>query len=382
MRLDSHHIAQVLCRPGATVLDVGCGPGVVAQRFIDLGCTVVGLDLDPSAVAAMEARGATAHVVDLDNDDLGHVLDGAKFDVVVCLDVLEHTKDPGTVLASLLERLDASGDVIISLPNVTHGDVRVSLLGGEFTYREEGLLDATHLRFFDRRSVDELLTAAGLEIAELHPVVMPLGGTELGVDLDAVPADVLEQIRGDDDSTIYQWVFRARRAGAERRPVPFAPLLDELAAVTAVKDSAEGYVDHLTTELASHEVAKGVSDRHVEQELSARDGYIKDLEAKISGVEDEARGEMDRLGTLVAKAEEDLGFVSMELDASKDVAEFIADENTHLQGQLDAANTEIARLQSEVAKMGAEIQAITTRRGYRIVNKFGRMPLLRRLARR
>jgi len=66
--------------------------------------------------------------------------------------------------------------VIVSVPNVAHLWVRLSLLAGRFHYTDRGILDRTHLRFFTRRTLLELLRAAGLTVVELAvtPVPLPL----------------------------------------------------------------------------------------------------------------------------------------------------------------------------------------------------------------
>ena len=63
-------------------------------------------------------------------------------------DVLEHLRDPLNSLRHAVRKLKPSGFVVTSLPNIAHGDVRMALMQGKFRYRETGLLDRTHMRFF------------------------------------------------------------------------------------------------------------------------------------------------------------------------------------------------------------------------------------------
>ena len=94
-------------------------------------------------------------VGDVEQLDLDAALEGQRFDFVLLLDVLEHLRDPLAVLERLRDRVAPGGRVIASIPNVTHGAVRLSLMSGAFTYTETGLLDRTHLRFFDRRGAEK-----------------------------------------------------------------------------------------------------------------------------------------------------------------------------------------------------------------------------------
>jgi 2-polyprenyl-3-methyl-5-hydroxy-6-metoxy-1,4-benzoquinol methylase len=355
VRLDSHTLAQLMCRPQSDVLDVGCGRGVVAERFVSLGCRVVGLDVAESAVEAMRERSLVAHVCDLDNDDLGSVLGDQDFDVIVCLDVLEHTKRPADVLAKLLAHLRPDGGVLISLPNVTHGDVRLSLLGGRFEYRDEGLLDATHLRFFDRAAVESLLEDCGLVMRDLHPVRFGLGQTELGVDLDEVSSEVVESVLADPDATIYQWVLRAQRAGADDFAPPLLPVLEELEERIAAQTAAERYNSQLSTHLAE-----------IDADRDSLKEYVHKLEQAIA--DRDAQAELER-GQL-RETLEDLEFLRRELDAVRDVVEIVSGENDALRAEADA-----------LRGAAAELQAVKARRLYRLVDRLSRTRVVRALAR-
>src|SRR5437016_12769572 len=100
-------------------------------------------------------------------------LDGA-FDAIVYGDVLEHLHDPARVLAALNRGLAPGGQAVISVPNVAHLWVRLSLAAGRFEYADRGILDRTHLRFFTRRSLGALLTGAGLRVERLTATPAPL----------------------------------------------------------------------------------------------------------------------------------------------------------------------------------------------------------------
>jgi O-antigen biosynthesis protein len=91
--------------------------------------------------------------------------DKASFDYIVCADVLEHLIDPWKVLAELVTYLKPNGRFVTSIPNVRHWSVWLPLiLRGHWEYREAGIMDSTHLRFFTRRSAAALLNGAGLNI--------------------------------------------------------------------------------------------------------------------------------------------------------------------------------------------------------------------------
>ncbi len=135
------------------------------------------------------------------------------FDLVVAGDVLEHLPDPGAVLDRVAVLLSPAGSLLVSLPNVANVTVRLSLLLGRFPYAPRGILDATHLRFFTRRTARELLAARGLRVTWCAPTAMPaeLAVPALGAPLLApvVRGTALGLARAWPTLFGYQFVFEA-----------------------------------------------------------------------------------------------------------------------------------------------------------------------------
>src|SRR5204862_595399 len=113
---------------------------------------------DPEAAVRARARGFEVVEADLDRDAWEDRLGGRHFDVVVLADVLEHVLRPVDVLRTIVSRcLKEGGHLVLSIPNVAHGSVRLALLLGDFDRTDTGILDRTHLQFFTRRSLHALL---------------------------------------------------------------------------------------------------------------------------------------------------------------------------------------------------------------------------------
>ena len=205
----SHRYMVEMVGSNKNVLDVGCATGYLAKTLKAFGNTVTGLEYDPEAAERARSFSDNVIVADLDHVDLTEVLAGETFDVIVFGDVLEHLRDPLPPLRQARSLLAPGGYIVISIPNVAHGDVRMSLLLGRFTYRNLGLLDTTHLRFFTRQNLRELLEDAGLVAVEVRPTKAPLFGTELGVRPDEVDPAVVELISSDPDALVYQFVCTA-----------------------------------------------------------------------------------------------------------------------------------------------------------------------------
>jgi methionine biosynthesis protein MetW len=164
----AHRIVLDEVPDGARVLDVGCATGYLAAELARRGCTVDGIEVDPAA--AQQARTHCREVVVGDVEapaaraDVERMLADSRPDIIICADVLEHLRDPWTVLAWLRTLLAPGGRAVISVPNIAHWTGRRALLRGRFDYTDYGLFDRTHLRFFTRASAAELARRAGFAV--------------------------------------------------------------------------------------------------------------------------------------------------------------------------------------------------------------------------
>ncbi|MCA9642168.1 MAG: class I SAM-dependent methyltransferase [Polyangiaceae bacterium] len=147
------------------VLDVGCATGATGSALKQRGAHVTGIEYSPESAAA--AKEALDEVLEGDAGVLLGKLagDGRRFDLVLCGDVIEHLVDPWTALATI-RRLVPNGLVVVSLPNVAHLSTFSALLSGQWPYRERGIHDRTHLRFFGERNLKALFAEAGFEERE------------------------------------------------------------------------------------------------------------------------------------------------------------------------------------------------------------------------
>ncbi len=219
---DAHTFAVASVPARSTVLDVGAADGSVARVLRQMECRVWGVELE--AGAAEEARAWCEDVVvgDVETIDLKEAL-GRTFDVILFLDILEHLRDPLGVLRGATDLLGDRGFVVISLPNVAHAAMRAQLLGGRFAYTDKGLLDRTHLRFFDPTSVREFLADAGLVVLDHSEVTFPMDGTEIAIPTDRLTPELLDMLESEPGSEIYQFLFIAAPAGSGAAKNP--PLL-------------------------------------------------------------------------------------------------------------------------------------------------------------
>ncbi len=203
------HIVR-LVGEGKTVLELGPGPGAITRVLRQhAGCTVTAIELSDEAARKAAQWCKRIEVGSLDAPDWDAPLAGELFDVVVMADVLEHLKDPVRTLTQAARHLGPDGYCVISLPNIAHNGVVAALLQQSFPYRETGLLDSTHIRFFARESLGNLLAQAGLLLGQYHEILGAPQHTEFAPQwfrLNETQRQALEQ---NPAGNIYQFVFAA-----------------------------------------------------------------------------------------------------------------------------------------------------------------------------
>lgn len=215
---ESSHYGRILKEVGhnKSVLELGCSTGFLSEAMTNhQGCQVTGVEIDPECVAVARAKCKQAICADLDNCDLQKVLPKERFDVVVCADVLEHLRDPARLLRSLRQWLTEDGFVIASIPNIAHGSVRLAMLEGQFPYRPMGLLDDTHIKFFNRALIEELFESAGYKVTVVGRNRWSVLDTEVGDRLPETSAQSqLQLVDGDPECETYQFLVKATKYGA------------------------------------------------------------------------------------------------------------------------------------------------------------------------
>ncbi len=196
---------------GRRALDVGAADGFLSELLTARGWSVTALERDPALAA--RARGRCKEVMVADLEEAAPQLHGL-YDAIVYGDVLEHLRAPLPVLVRLNRALAPGGTVVVSVPNVAHLWIRLSLLCGHFEYADRGILDRTHVRFFTRRTLLQLLDQAGLRVGHLAvtPAPLPLLVPERfhGAWLEAVHGLSALAARGWPGGLAYQFVAICR----------------------------------------------------------------------------------------------------------------------------------------------------------------------------
>jgi SAM-dependent methyltransferase len=162
----------------ALVVEVGCGAGALGAAFKQVNPATCYVGIEVHVPAAQVARRRLDRVIVADVEELDPTAAGIEPSSADCLvygDVLEHLADPAAVLRRQAVWLKPGGVVLACVPNVQHYSLIVELLRGGWHYRDEGLLDRTHLRFFTLTTLLELFAGAGLAVWDVRsrPMIGP-----------------------------------------------------------------------------------------------------------------------------------------------------------------------------------------------------------------
>ncbi|HEX2075114.1 MAG TPA: methyltransferase domain-containing protein [Geodermatophilus sp.] len=149
---------------GGRVLEVGAGCGALALRLRDAGFDVVPTDLDPPH--------DWIHRLDLDNPEWTDDTRGP-FDMVVCVETLEHVENPRQVLRSIRSLLRAGDKLLVSTPNITHPHSRLKmfLLGSPYIFGPDHYYEPGHITILP----DWMLTEH-IRLAEFDRIEVRTGG--------------------------------------------------------------------------------------------------------------------------------------------------------------------------------------------------------------
>jgi 2-polyprenyl-3-methyl-5-hydroxy-6-metoxy-1,4-benzoquinol methylase len=198
-------------KPKSRVLDVGAGSGAITKHFVKSnGCEVTAVELNPLSVKKLEKFCKKVFSLDINAADWSDALKGeGKFDHVVATDVLEHLYDPWTVLKNMASLLNENGSVILSLPHAGHSTVVMNFIDGNIDYREWGLLDKTHIRFFGLHNIEALYESAGLAIVRAHFVIIEPSQSEFSDRWKKLPTHIREMLEKRPEAHVYQVVTEA-----------------------------------------------------------------------------------------------------------------------------------------------------------------------------
>ena len=190
-----------------TLLDVGCGCGanLLYLKSINKTARLYGIELNEQAAEI------ASHFAEISNHNvecLETMPWTEKFDYILMGDVLEHLNDPWKVVSQMRNLLKLDGYMLVSLPNIMHISVIKDLLQGHWEYKDAGILDRTHLRFFTKKEIETLFADAGFEIVNMGHTIVDFPGYEEWVNKIM---SIDEIIKEKEQFEAYQWIVLAKK---------------------------------------------------------------------------------------------------------------------------------------------------------------------------
>jgi len=154
---------------GQSVLDVGCGGGILAESMAALGARVTGIDLGeaPLAVARLHLKESGQHVEyrKVAAEALAREQPGA-FDVVTCLEMLEHVPDPAATVAACAQLVKPGGHVFFSTINRNPKSWLFAIVGAEYLLKLLPRGTHDYMKFIRPSELERWCRQAGLRVHE------------------------------------------------------------------------------------------------------------------------------------------------------------------------------------------------------------------------
>lgn len=356
------------------VLYVGCRSSALGRALLDRQCDVAGIAGSP--LVAEEARRFCARVVvaDLDTASLPELFPEARFDAVVFSDTLCDVREPLRLLDESRAVLDENGFALAAIPNVSHGAVRLALLGGDFDYRDQGVLAESRRKFFTARSAEELFIGAGFRIERIERITLGLfENSPLLPRFERSDFDekLLAKIEADPESSTLEFVVKALPLTNEakyrsifkrflfantelaasnrllaRREIEFAQARDHAGELQLKLDKLAAYAEEL------HKIGEERLDeldrlRNFEKIAAERQSALNEAAARAAGLEKIAEERQAALNDTAARL----------LDLEKIAAERLAQNSELADGRI-ALEAQLAELDKIASARLAEHEAL------------------------
>lgn len=153
------------------VLDAGCASGYVGEFVKKGGNYVIGIDGNKRDISTAKKILDEAYVFDLEKED--RLKFHNRFDYIIFSEVIEHLFEPEKVLKKLVGWLKPGGHILITTPNIVHIYYRWNFLLGRFNYKEDTVINRSHVHFFTYNSIKELISSVGLKIVDDNHLIFP-----------------------------------------------------------------------------------------------------------------------------------------------------------------------------------------------------------------
>lgn len=156
---DRSEMSIVLPLKYSRVLEIGCGHGNFRSNLKEENEY---WGVEPIHAAAIQAESKLDRLLEGFYDEVADLLPDNYFDLIVCNDVIEHMADPWSFLKNIKSKMTVDSCLVCSIPNVRYLlNLYEVCVKKDWLYKEYGILDRTHLRFFTRKSFNRVFKECG-----------------------------------------------------------------------------------------------------------------------------------------------------------------------------------------------------------------------------
>ncbi|PKO55576.1 MAG: hypothetical protein CVU19_03535 [Betaproteobacteria bacterium HGW-Betaproteobacteria-13] len=205
-------IVLAMVPPDTRVLELGAGPGSITRRLrAERGSRVTAVELESSFLPYLAPHCERVIQANLNETAWVAEVGTERFDLLLAADVLEHLNRPQDLLRACESLLAPEGSVVVSLPHIGHAVIHACLMDEDFEYRDAGLLDSTHIRFFGMKNMQALVEGAGFKVVDAGFVSRAPEDTEYADRWRRAPEDLRTAVLRNPHAMVYQCVLRAVR---------------------------------------------------------------------------------------------------------------------------------------------------------------------------
>ncbi len=195
-------------KPNSTILEFGPAMGRMTKYLKDnLNCKVYIVEIDEEGYNSAIRYSEDGVLGNIEDYEWVNKFSEIQFDFIIFADVLEHLIDPKTTIKYSKKLLKEDGRLLFSMPNIAHNSVLIDLFNNEFKYRELGILDNTHLRFFTYNSLNRLIQECGFVTEKQEAVYVDVGKTEFSNSYASVSKSLKQILKKKKFGNVYQFVF-------------------------------------------------------------------------------------------------------------------------------------------------------------------------------
>lgn len=203
-------------------VELGCGTGALAS-VLQLRApmsAVIGVELNRGAAAQARTHLSEVIIGDIEEQltlqELDTALAGRKIDQLIIGDVLEHLRNPWSVLQNITDRMSDESTCVVCVPNSAHWSMLAQQLFGRWEYTEQGLFDRTHLRFFTRSSTISIFQQFGFQAEIVRPRFSRMDTEAAADEIISALQTAAQKIgvtseQAEREYRPLQWLFRFRR---------------------------------------------------------------------------------------------------------------------------------------------------------------------------